>query len=380
MAGGGARAAYQIGVLRAISRMMPPGRPTPFQIICGTSAGAINGAVLACSANDFRYAVKRLIAVWGNFRVGHVFRADPVGILKTSANWLSAMMLAGFGRSTPLYLLDRTPLEGLLSTQVNLADIRNHIDSGDLDAFSITASGYTTGQSVTFFQGHDGLERWQRAQRVGCRDTLTIAHLMASSAIPFIFKPIRINREFFGDGSMRQFAPISPAIHLGAERIFVIGNRCKSEDQVPRPERQSHPTMAQIAGHILDSIFLDGLDADLERLQRINRTISLIPSHHLVENGISLRPIETLSIAPSRDLGKIAAAHAHELPRSIRYLLKSIGGFRRGGASLVSYLLFERGYCRELIRLGYEDAMAQRERILEFLRDPGEGMVTEEVA
>ena len=367
LAGGGARAAYQVGVLKAIAEMLPRDTPNPFPILCGTSAGAINATTLAIYATRFQEGVRRLVYVWRNFTVHQVFRADTLGVMGNGLRWLAAMMLGGLGRQNPHALLDRAPLRQLLQQTMPCDGIQKSIDAGALHALSVTASGYGSGQSVTFFQGVSSLTTWRRARRVGSAANITIDHLMASSAIPFIFSAVKINREYFGDGSMRQIAPISPALHLGADRVLVVGVRNEVTSPSVRAETDEYPSLAQIAGHVLNSIFLDSLEADLERLQRINKTISLISSDQLREGGVTLRSVDVLVIAPSEDLEKIAARHAHHLPRTIRFLLRGLGAFNRHGSNLVSYLLFEKPFCRELIDLGYKDAMHRKEEILRFL-------------
>lgn len=367
LSGGGARAAYQIGVLKAVSDILPSGAHCPFPIICGTSAGAINGAALAIDAGRFHYAVRRLVRVWENFHVHHVFRADTLGIAKSGVHWLAAVLTGGLGRFNPHALLDRKPLETLLHRHMSCEKINASILKGALRAFSVTAAGFTSGQSVTFYQGAEDIEPWTRARRVGIPATVTVDHLLASSAIPFVFPGVKLDREYFGDGSMRQIAPISPALHLGADRVLVIGvRRDLNGDDAPRPSL-GYPTLADVAGYVLDSIFLDALEADLERLRRINKTISLIPSHHLVENRMSLRPVEVLMIAPSEDINTIAGRHVKELPTPMRLLLRGLGALKRRGSSLTSYLLFEKGFTRALIDLGYKDTMARRDEVLRFL-------------
>jgi NTE family protein len=367
MSGGGARAAYQVGVLKAIAELLPHGTPNPFPVICGTSAGAINAAALAIYARNYDEAVRRLNFVWRNFRVHQVFRADALGILVTGLRWLAASLLGGLGRRNPQALLDRAPLRRLLDSTLPCERIQDAIDAGLLRALSVTASGYDSGESITFYQGVDTIAPWRRARRYGVAARITIDHLMASSAIPFLFGAVRIHREYFGDGSMRQIAPISPALHLGAERVLVIGVRQEPGAQAPRTEAAEYPSLAQIAGHVLNSIFLDSLEADLERLQRINKTVSLLSPQQLKEGGVTLRKVEVLVISPSQDIGRIAAKHAHHLPRAVRFLLRGLGATGRSGANLLSYLLFEKPYCRELIALGYADAMQRRQEILEFL-------------
>jgi NTE family protein len=367
LTGGGARAAYQVGVLRAISEMLPADAPCPFPIICGTSAGAFNATVLAANAGNFRQGVRQLMTVWKNFHVHHVYRADPLGVLHNSGKWIAAALTGGLGRKTPISLLDNSPLAELLGARLDFGGVQRSIDQGHLYAFSITCSGYTSGQSVTFYQGVGGLEPWHRARRIGIPTTIGLEHLMASSALPFIFPATHINREFFGDGSMRQIAPVSPALHLGANRLFVIGVGRQLQAQQERIKTESYPSLAQIAGHCLNSIFLDSLEVDLERLQRINRTLSIMPPDVRAKNNMPLHEVDYRVISPSEALEKIAVQHVHELPRTIRTLLYTVGALKKGGSNLVSYLLFEKAYCRALIKLGYNDSMQRRDELMKFL-------------
>ncbi|MEQ1776334.1 MAG: patatin-like phospholipase family protein [Burkholderiales bacterium] len=370
LTGGGARAAYQVGVLRALSELLPKDAHTPFPIICGTSAGSINSTILAVDAANFRHAVRRLITVWKNFHVHHVYRADVFGAFRNSARWMFAAMTGGRlrrGSNKTVSLLDNAPLAELLRKYVDFDAIQRNIDAGHLTALSITCSGYTSGQSVTFYQGHPDLQNWQRARRIGVAMPIELDHLLASSALPFIFPPAHINREYFGDGSMRQIAPVSPALHLGADRLLVIGVGRQLQPNAERIRSGAYPTLAQIAGHALNSIFLDSLEVDLERLQRINRTIELIPEDVRKQTNYPLHKVEFRVISPSEELEKIAAEYAQELPRTIRTLLSTVGGTRRSGSNLLSYLLFEKSYCRELIKLGYKDTMARKDDLLPFL-------------
>ena len=366
LTGGGARAGYQAGVLKAIRELLPEPQRNPFPILCGTSAGAINAASLAVWAEDFGAAVDNLLHVWENFSAHQVYRADPAGIGIAGARWLSTLAVGWLTRRAPRSLLDNAPLRHLLREGLDLSRIARAIDNGALHSISITCSGYSSGQSVAFFQGRPGLEGWRRSQRVGAATEITLDHLMASSAIPFIFPAVHINREWFGDGSMRQMAPVSPAIHLGADRILVIGAG-RLADENERPVTTSYPSLAQIAGHALSSIFLDSMSVDLERMSRINRTLTLIPEAVRRDSEVSLRPIDVLVIAPSQRLDHLAARHAQALPWPVRTLLRGIGAMNGNGGALTSYLLFEQAYTRNLIELGYADTLARSDEVRRFL-------------
>ncbi len=369
LAGGGARAAYQVGVLKAIARMRAPETANPFPILCGTSAGAINASALAIYSPDFQNAVTRLVGVWANFTVDKVFRSDFLGIAKSGAHWFSALMLGGMGKYNPSALFDRQPLADLLGRYMPFEQISGAIEAGHLHALSITASGYSSGQSVTFYQSAEQIKAWDRAIRVGCPTKIGLEHLMASSAIPFFFEAIKINREYFGDGSMRQIAPISPALHLGASKVVVIGVRGNDDEDGNREKATEYPSLAQIGGHAMNSIFLDSMEMDLERLQRINRTLEMVPKKYIEDGTVSLKPVDVLSISPSRDISKIAQQYAHHLPRTVRYFLRGLGALNKDGTSLLSYLLFEKAFCRELIALGYSDTIKRRDEVISFLDD-----------
>lgn len=368
LTGGGARAAYQVGVLLAVRELWGRRPGNPFPILCGTSAGAINAVALAVFCRDFSAGVRRIAWIWRNFHVHQVYRADPATLLATGLRFGSALMLGWLVRQTPRSLLDNSPLAGLLLRTLDLKAIDQGIREGLLHAVSVTASGYSSGESLCFYQAAPGVQPWRRAQRLGVPTEITIRHLMASSAIPFVFPAMKISREYFGDGSMRQLAPVSPAIHLGADRILVVGAGRRSEEG--RSHAESYPPLAQIAGHALASIFLDSLAVDLERLERINATLGALSPEQRAAAQLPLRPIETLVISPSQRLDAIAGYHRGSLPRALRAVLRGVGAMRREGSALLSYILFEPGYTRALMELGYRDAMARRVELRHFLRLP----------
>jgi NTE family protein len=383
LTGGGARAAYQVGVLAAIAQLRRDAGITsnPFPIISGTSAGAINASTLACHADDFDGAVDGLLHLWQGLHVENIYRADAFEAVKSGARWLSMLSLgwalARWTRSRPRSLLDNKPLRELLGRYLDMNRLETMLDAGHLRALALTGSSYTSGQHVTFYQTHHHVVPWLREQRMAVQTQLTLSHLMASSAIPFIFPAELLDLEglpeWFGDGSMRQSAPISPAVHLGAERILVIGaGRMKEPEGRRAVATEEHPSMAQIAGHALSNIFLDALAVDVERLRRINRTLALLPRE--ARAASALRPIDLLVIAPSRRLDDLASEHQASLPHSVRAMLRAFGVSGKGqamsGSALVSYLLFEPSFIGELINLGMSDTLAKRAEVQRFFGWP----------
>ncbi|MBV9344859.1 MAG: patatin-like phospholipase family protein [Gammaproteobacteria bacterium] len=362
LTGGGARSAYQVGVLLALAEFLPRAR-NPFQVIVGTSAGAVAASVLAAEAHHWRRAVAGLERVWANFRSGQVFHVDTRHMLRAGAHWILALLSGGLVLAPPKSILDNTPLRELLGTHVDCAGIRRSISRGHLRAFALCATSYSTGHSVAFYDGIEGVRDWSRVQRVGRRTELTLEHLMASAAIPLLFPPMRIGEEYFGDGAMRQLHPLSPAIHLGADRLLVVGVRARRAAGVSVNRLQPiMPTPGEIFGYMLDTLFTDQIYADLEQLERINELVHSAPQAVHGE-----RAIETLMLAPSVDPREIALRHLHEMPRGVRALLRVIGGREASSAQLASYLMFEAGYTRALIELGYQDAMQARTALVAFM-------------
>ncbi len=366
--GGGARNAYQAGVLKAIGDMLPEDASNPFPVICGSSSGALNAVLLASSAARFQEGVDRLYGIWANFHVGKVFRTDPLTAIKSGLRWGLAFAGGGLFWQQPRSILDNSPLRGLLERHIRFARIQQAIDSGDLRAVAVTASGYSSGMSVTFFQGIKELLPWKRTRRTGKPEELTLDHLMASSAIPVLFPAVRLRNEYYGDGSMRSTAPLSPALHLGANRLLVIGVRNPRLDLVPEADADSpYPTFGHISGYIFDTLFMDSLDADIERMRRINHTITETRNKQVNYKDSSLHQVDYLVISPSRDVRDIVARYVDNFPRSVRVLLKGIGALTREGRPLMSYLMFDAPYCKELMELGYQDALDSREQIMHLL-------------
>lgn len=360
--GGGARGAYQVGVLKAIAELSPD-TVLPFSIISGTSAGSINAAVMSSHASDFSLGADRLEQFWAHFRCGDIYRTGWLHNLGTGLHWLASMTLGGLGVANPKSLLDNQPLAELLKRQLNTAGIQSAIDNGHLHALLITASGYATARAVTFFQARQSIEGWQQRKRVGQRACIRAEHLLASAALPLLFPAQRLGNEYFGDGGMRHTTPLSPAIQMGADRMLIIATRDARPD--PEPTVPSHyPSLGDIGGYLLDVIFMDHLSNDLDRLQRINRTLDLLPDDQRAASG--LRSIETLLIQPSQDLRDIAERHRHRIPASVKTLLRGVGAW--GPGRLPSYLLFEAEFCQELIELGYQDGMSAKNDIRSLLR------------
>jgi len=386
LTGGGARAAYQVGVLAAIAQLRRDAGQSggnPFPIIAGTSAGAINAATLACQSDDFDAAVDGLVYIWQNIHVDQVYAADAFGVVRTGARWLTMMSIgwaiARWRRSRPKSLLDNAPLGRLLRRWVRIDRLQRMLEQGHMQALAISGSSYTSGQHVTFYQTERDIQPWLRSQRLAVRTQLSIEHLLASSAIPFIFPAELLDLdgypEWFGDGSMRQSAPISPAVHLGADRVLVIGAGRMHEPPGRRAVTVGgHPSMAQIAGHALSNIFLDALAVDVERLQRVNKTLSLLSPEAQAKS--QLRPIEVLVIAPTRRLDDLAGEHMGSLPAPIRAMLRGAGAGGQGksasGSALTSYLLFEPSFTNELINLGMSDTLARRAEVQSFFGWPAQ--------
>jgi NTE family protein len=362
LTGGGARSAYHIGVLRALSELLPRSR-NPFSVIVGTSAGGVAAAVLASQAHRWRRAVAGLEDVWANFRVSQVFLVDSLHMLRAGVHWILALTTGGLLLTPPKSILDNSPLRDLLASHIDWSGVRSSIERGHLRAVALCATSYATGQSVTFFDGVEGIAGWARSQRLGRRTSLDLDHLMASVGIPLLFPPVRLGDEYFGDGAMRQQSPLSPAVHLGADRLLVLGVRARRAAGVATTRLPAEsPTPGQIFGFMLDTLFTDQIFTDLEQLERLNELVRAAP-----QSAPGLRLVDTLMLAPSVDPRELAAQHVGKMPGGLRSLLRVIGAGDLAGSQLASYLMFEAAYTRDLIALGYRDAMEARTALVAFM-------------
>ena len=363
--------------MRAVARILRPAGPGPFSVVCGTSAGAINAAALAVNADKFRDGVARLVRLWRDIDVADVYKADLRTVSSHGMRWLASVLTGRPGPANAASMFDNRPLRSLLRRELDAPRIAAHIASGTLRALAINATSYSTGHAVTFYQGDPALQPWQRMRRRGERATIGVDHLLASTAIPFVFPATRVGTDYFADGSVRQIAPLSPALHLGARRLLVIavGQFTGQRSSPARSGARHYPSFAQVAGHALSSIFLDNLGADVERMWRINQLTDLIAPERLIEHGLDVAHVDALILGPSRDLAELAVGYERHLPAGVRYLLGGLGGTEGSGSNLLSYLLFDRHYCRALMALGYADALARRDEIDAFLGGDSAGFV-----
>jgi NTE family protein len=371
MTGGGARAAYQVGVLQAIAEITQA-QESPFRVITGVSAGAINSAYLMSRADQFGTAVKGLWDLWTHLESERIYRSDPAAVATLGSRWLQTLGLGGmFTQNRANHLLSTQPLRELLEQELRLDRIPGYLKSGHLRGVSFSATNYLTGTAISFFDGAPEIEEWVRSTRIGVRTTLTVDHVMASSAIPVFFPPTRIQGALYGDGCIRLTSPVSPAIHLGADRIIAVGIRyfrtLEQTIELNRNAKRDLLSIAEIGGVLMNAVFLDSLETDIERLERINRTVSLMTPEQRMKQNPPLKVIPILALRPSQDLGQLAQGTLKEFPGLIRFLLRGVGAKEDKGWDLVSYLAFERAYTSQLVDLGYSDTLSRREEILEFM-------------
>lgn len=372
LTGGGARAAYQVGVIQAIADFCP-GKKSPFNVITGVSTGAINGSYIMSRADDFKRAAQGLWDLWLNLHSDKVYRADSLSMANLGSKWIGMVGAGGFFNKQKKinHLLDTAPLRNLLHQELKLERLPELFNTGILRGVCLSATNYLTGTSICFYDGVEEINPWVRSTRLGIKTMLTVEHVLASCAIPIFFPPVKIKGTFYGDGCIKLISPLSPAIHLGSDRIIAVGIRHpKTHQEIIGSNidiNKKEITVAEISGTLLNSVFLDSLETDIERLERINNTISLMPHEHRSKMASKLKEIPILALRPSQDLGELAIGTLHEFPAIIRFLLRGLGAKENKGWDLLSYLAFERAYTNQLIELGYFDTLAKKDSILNFI-------------
>ena len=375
LAGGGARAAYEVGVLAAIAERAPG---LEFPIVTGVSAGAINAVYLAAHPGPLATAVAALRAQWSRLVVERVYRIRAGRLARGLLLGTAHTALGRGGAAAAVHgLVDMSPLREFLGANIDFTQLAANIAARRLRAAALSTTSYATGETVTFVHGPPDVPTWRRALRYAVATQLTLDHVMASAALPILFPAVRIGDAFYGDGSVRQTAPLAPAIHLGARAIVVVTQRNDPQELHPpapgpgRPAAPTYPALAEVIGLLLHAIFLDALEADAERLERVNRVVTALPE---AQRPDGLRPVRLLMLRPSRDLGALAAGCGVKLPPLVRWLVRGMGGQRATAVDFLSYLLFDPAYTNALIELGYDDVRAQWPRIERFLvaTDAGE--------
>lgn len=363
LSGGGARGAYQAGVLKGLAEILPDKKNSPFKIISGVSAGAINSAKLACDIESFSNAVEKLIFLWSQITTDQVFKTDILSMNKLSFGFLGAK------QKKMDSLLDTSPLLDLLNRNCSFEKIKKNLDDKIIESLIITANNYTTGSAISFVQTSTSKLAWKDSRRLAALSEIDAHHVMASSAIPMLFPPVKIGTQFYGDGCVRNNTPCSPAIRMGADKIFVIGVRTQMNAEVSnRSETESHaqpaiaPSLVRILNALLNAVLLDSVEQDVHRIQRINQLVSLTGKDSAKEG---FKEIPALCISPSEDIGELARHHAHHLPRLIRMTISALGSLDEA-SEILSYLLFEPHFCRKLIEMGYNDAINSRKQIEDF--------------
>lgn len=366
LSGGGARGAYQVGVLAGVSQILKRRNIQPrIQIYSGVSAGAINAALLASHADDFHFGVEKLVRLWANLTSEQVFASDAVHMGKIAMTWATELSLGALTGATPgRALLDTSPLRKLLSDNLDLTRIQPHLDQGHLEALVLTAVDYSTSNSLSFLQGVERLPNWNKSRRRSEKTEIGVSHIMASAAIPLLFPSVQVGDRWFGDGCVRNAHPCAPSIYLGADRLFVVGVRRRTmtaDDVRALTNNDRAPSVARVINLLLNAVLLDGVELDVERMERVNEFVRRVPAEH--HSNLNYRPVKHVLVSPSADIGELAAAKSSRLPRIIRYLMKGLGKLE-DAAEIVSYLLFDPLFCSQLIEIGREDALHQEEEIV----------------
>lgn len=368
LSGGGARGAYQVGVLAAMQEISESsGVPMKFDYLSGVSAGAINASSLASNADNLKFAISDLSRLWSEIAFEKVFSTNSLTMSKIGFQWFSDLSIGGFTGTTPgKALMDTTPLRSLIHDNMNYEKVEQNIRDGHLKALAITAIDYAKSATTTFVQSHEEIASWDKGRKLSRRAKIATEHIMASSAIPLLFPPVKVVDRFFGDGAVRNHAPCSPVIYLGAEKLLVIGVRMQAATAY---EERAHknmraPSVARVINTIMNGALLDAVEQDIDRLRRLNEYALAIPQEQ--HKKVALRPLDYLFISPSVDIGEMAVEKAHKLPRMVRFLLKGLGSMH-DASELISYLLFESSFCADLIEIGRKDGLAQKEKLIDIM-------------
>ncbi|PSV42383.1 patatin-like phospholipase family protein [Photobacterium indicum] len=363
LTGGGARAAYQVGVLKAIAEWYPRVHHSPFSIYCGTSAGGINAIAIASYASCFRLGVKKLEWIWARLHSRRVFIASPYGMTNYLLKQGFARLQADYHERPPFGLLNNRPLRELLNQVNNYERLEKQIIAGNLHGISITASSYKSGRSVSFFQGQQELCEWDRAKSKGRRSLISTEHLLASAAIPLVFPASRIGQTYYGDGSIHQLSPLRPSLKMGADKILMID---LINEKTEERDHTKAPGLASLGGHLMDTIFSDTLTADLENLSRTNTIIQALPEHE--RQRLQLKNVDHIHLSPSKSFEPLAQKYYCHLPPMTRALMRLTGISPKDDAAITSYILFEPEYIQALIKLGYEDTTEKETMLRKFLK------------
>lgn len=360
LSGGGARGAYQAGVLKGLAEILPEKKKSPFSIISGVSAGAINGAKLACDLESFENAVEKLNFLWSQISTEQVFRTDILSMNKFSFGLLGSQKKIDS-------ILDTSPLCELLKKHCDFTKIKKNLDAKVFESLILTANNYTSGTAVSFVQTSTSKLTWKESRRLAVLSEINADHVMASSAIPMLFPPIKIGSHYYGDGCVRNSTPCSPSLRMGADRIFVVGVRTQMSAEISNrlespAVKDIHPSMIRILNTLLNAVLLDSIEQDVHRIQRINQLVELAGENSAREG---FKKIPALCISPSEDIGELARQQAHHLPRLIRMTISAMGSLDEA-SEILSYLLFEPHFCRKLLEMGYNDSINSRKQIEEF--------------
>ena len=368
LSGGGARGAYQVGVLAAIQHISETsGVPVKFDYLSGVSAGAINASSLASNADNPKFAITELSRLWSEIAFEKVFSTNSLTMSKIGFQWFTDLSMGGLTGTTPgKALMDTTPLRSLIHDNMNYGKVEQNLRDGHIKALAITAIDYAKSATTTFVQSHEQLTSWDKGRKRSEYSKIATEHIMASSAIPLLFPPVKVVDRFFGDGAVRNHAPCSPVIYLGAEKLLVIGVRMQAATAY---EGRAHkdllaPSVARVINTIMNGALLDAVEQDIDRLRRLNEYALAIPKEQ--HKKVALRPLDYLFISPSVDIGEMAVEKAHKLPRMVRFLLKGLGSMH-DASELISYLLFDSSFCSDLIEIGYKDGLAQKEKLIDLM-------------